>query len=269
MNFRKFHNPNICLPIIRRRIGEELLNLLGWYLEVSATRGRSLTWNKSFPNREAYYGAVYRLRKAGLITYRRRKNNEIVLGLTPKGESKLPDVLHPKSFWGKKWNGIWYMMVYDIPEKDRKYRDTLRKFLYRMRMGCLQRSVYVTCRDIRPEYNDMVETSGIQQFAYLLEAQTVLGQSAMEIVESAWDFNKLGETQHWYDEIYSDNLQRVLSSKLAKEALENLAREEMSAYLVAMADDPLLPESLLPKDYIGRAVYSLHQKLTFEISKRL
>lgn len=269
MDFRRFHNPNICLPIIRRRIGEELLDLFVWYLQVAATGGRSLTWNHSFPDRDAYRGALYRLRQAGLLVYRRYSDKKVFLDVTAKGKSRLPDVFKPERFWRKNWNGIWYVLVYDVPEKDRMYRNKLRQFLHRMRMGCLQRSVYVSPRDIRPEYNDMIQAADIGRYAFLLESQTVLGQSPMEIVESAWNFRRLEEIQLWYCDVYAENLERVLSGKLTNEALENLAREEMSAYLCAMEEDPMLPKKLLPPEYRGGEVYGLHRKLTREIAKRL
>ncbi|MFC1497583.1 hypothetical protein ACFLS1_03795 [Verrucomicrobiota bacterium] len=269
MDFRRFHNPNICFPIIRRRLGEELLDFVVWYLEVCATRGRSLTWNQSFPNRNAYNQALYRLRKAGLVVYKRRSDGKVFLSLTQAGNDSLPNICKPEQFWRKKWNGIWYILVYDIPEKHRDYRDTLRRFLNHVRMGCLQRSVYVTPRDIRPEYADLMESAKIGKYAFLFESQTVLGQSPMDIVESAWDFGKLNEAQQWYCDVYTDNLEKVLLGKLSTQSLQNLAREEMSAYVTVMHDDPLLPKELLPRNYCGGAVWGLHKKIVKEIGRRL
>ena len=269
MHFRKFHNPNICIRVIRRRVIDELLQLFVTYIEMSATRAKSFAWNNSFPSRESYRMAVYRLRRAGLIAYRRSSDNEGVISIMPDAKARMPEVYKPEKFWKTKWKGVWYVMVYDVPEKNRRYRDTLREFLFRMRMGCLQKSVWVTTRDIRPEYDDMARAAAISQYAFLFQAQTVLGQRPMEIVEAAWDFDRLEEVQLWYCEVYGDNLGRVLSGKLTRQGLEYLAREEMSAYLSVMEGDPLLPEELLPRRYHGMSVYALHKKMIKAIGKRL
>ena len=64
MAFRSFHHPDLSLPIVRRRIAEELLDLLFGVGEIVATRGRALTWSRSFPSRDSYNSAMYRLRQA-------------------------------------------------------------------------------------------------------------------------------------------------------------------------------------------------------------
>ena len=42
-------------------------------------------------------------------------------------------------------------------------------------MGCLQKSVWVSPRDIRPEHDDLVKGIRVNFYAYLFEATTVLG----------------------------------------------------------------------------------------------
>ena len=81
MSYRRFHGANARITTPKRRIGEELLDLFVWYLEVATTRGRSLTWNHSFPNRHAYHNAVYRLREHGLIAGKRSGDKEGYLEL--------------------------------------------------------------------------------------------------------------------------------------------------------------------------------------------
>jgi DNA-binding transcriptional regulator PaaX len=82
MRIRPFHHPDFSLPVLRRQAGEVLLDLLLEFTRLVATQGRSLTWDSSYPNRNAYYNAVYRLRKAGLVAYRRHGGREPVLVLT-------------------------------------------------------------------------------------------------------------------------------------------------------------------------------------------
>lgn len=43
----------------------------------------------------------------------------------------------------KKWNGKWYMVVFDVPEEQRKKRIYLRRFLTQVGFYPYQKSVYV------------------------------------------------------------------------------------------------------------------------------
>ncbi|OGV68072.1 MAG: hypothetical protein A2283_18700 [Lentisphaerae bacterium RIFOXYA12_FULL_48_11] len=271
MDLKKFHNPNISMPVIRRRVVEEMLELLGGIGEMAMTEGRSLLWHRYYKTKTpaSYHSAIYRLKKAGLVISCGKQRQHPILSLTEKGKAQIPAIYTPEKFWRKKWSGIWYVLIYDVPEKDRQYRDNLRGFLERMRMGCLQKSVWVTPFDIRPEYDDLANAAAIQQYSYLLESTTVLGRSAQDIVCSAWKYEALAEVQRWYCEVYNENIQRIIGSEVSEEMLLDLAREELSAYGVAMDGDPLLPSVLWPREYYGEKVYALHQRITSEIAKRL
>ncbi len=43
----------------------------------------------------------------------------------------------------KKWNGKWFLVIFDVPEKERKKRDYLRRFLSTIGFFQYQKSVYV------------------------------------------------------------------------------------------------------------------------------
>lgn len=271
MDFRNFHDPNISMPVVRRRVAEEMLELIGGLGEMLATGGRSMLWHRMYPTKRpaSYHSAIYRLRKSGLVVSSGKKGWHPILQLSEKGKEQLSGIHTPEKFWKKNWNGIWYILIYDVPEKDRGYRDNLRSFLERMRMGCLQKSVWVTPFDIRPEYDDLANAAEIQQYSFLFEATTVLGRSAQDIVSSAWGWERLAEAQSWYCEVCAENLQWLKTAHVSEDMLLALAREELSAYTVAMEDDPLLPSVLWPRDYLGEKIYSLHRRITAELAVKL
>lgn len=271
MEFRKFHNPDISIPVVRRRVVEEMLELLGGIGEMVMTGGRSFLWHRCYKNKTpaSFHSAIYRLKKAGLIVSCGKNRRHPILRLTEQGKSQIPAIYTPEKLWRVNWNGIWYVLVYDVPEKDRQYRDNLRGFLEKMRMGCLQKSVWITPCDIRPEYDDLANAASIQKYSFLFESTTVLGRSTHDIVYSAWNCEALAEIQKWYCEVYNENLRQMIASEVSEEMLFELAREELSAYTAAMDDDPLLPRVLWPREYYGEKVYLLHQRITSAIAKRL
>ena len=264
-----FHHPDLCLPVIRRRITEELVEALLWVLETSATGGRSMTWSHWFRTKPAYHAAVHRLRKAGLVVTRRDARGEIFMDLTDRAESGARPEMRPQRLWRRKWNGLWYVLAYDVPERQKENRNALRGFLLRVRMGCLQRSVWVTPHDIRPEFDDLARAAEIRRVAFLFEATNVLGRSDQDIVQSAWDFERLHDIQNWYCERCRETTQKALTGQLSAEQAADLVREVMSAYRLALAEDPLLPCSLWPPGYLGQDVYQLHRAFLRAVASRL
>jgi len=157
--------------------------------------------------------------QAGLVAYRRGAGKEPVLRLTAKGKRATDDIFCPERWWQRRWSGVWYLMVYDIPETQRSYRNVLRQFLRQLRIGRLQGSVWITPRDIRPEYNDLVKAAGIESYAYLFEARTVLGLPTELVVRSAWPTDLLKQCQQWYCENAQRNWDVLRLKQLPQKSL--------------------------------------------------
>ena len=268
MDWISFHHPDISWPVIKRRAAEEWLDILSGVGEILATQGRSVLWNKTYPNQAAYYNAMSRLRKKGLVTRRKGKGGLPYLVLTDSAKQQRPAYHRPDKLWNTRWNGIWYMLIFDVPEAERHYRDSLRKFLKQLRMGWLQKSVWITPRDIRPEYDDLEKSACVSAVAYLLEARTVLNRDQQELVYNTWDFDTLHARQKRYVEICSQNVELIPLAH-DEEELMDLLYQESEAYIHAMRDDPLLPKELHPEDYLGQHVWKLHCSLIKTVGRAL
>lgn len=269
MNWSEFHHPDISWPVVRRRAGTEIMEMLE-LAAVFLTRGGWGLLNKScYPNTAAYRNATSRLRRQGLVVQRQAAAETPHLVLSDAGKELLPAYFYPEKHWDRRWNDIWYLLVYDVPEVDRKYRNVFRLFLKRMRMGCLQQSVWITPQDIRPDFDDLSKAANVDAFAYLFESRTVLGLANSAVVEDAWDFDGLNEVQTRYCEVMEKNLESLTGGAYGPDDLTTLLRMSLDAYHAAMVGDPLLPKRLLPANYAGRRVLTLHRKLLMEISAQL
>ena len=69
-----FRHPDFCPVVTARRITLEILELVEGVGRFVASGGRSLAWSSAFPSRAAYYSAMWRLKKAGLVAARREGN---------------------------------------------------------------------------------------------------------------------------------------------------------------------------------------------------
>ena len=269
MEWMPFHHPDISWPVIRRRAGIEMMECL----ELAAlffSRGGWAVVNRScYPNRAAYRNAVSRLQKKGLVVRRTDGPETPQLMLTDIAKETLPVYFNPEKEWKRKWSGVWYLMTYDVPEVDKCYRNVLRQFLKRMRMGQLHKSVWVVPRDIRPEYDDLCEAAGVAGFSFLFESRTVLGLPERCIVSAVWNFERLEQIQRRYCDVASQNIDRLKSSDCGREELARLARMALDAYHAAFAEDPLLPSALLPRGYLGKEVFRMHRELYALLTARL
>lgn len=264
-----FYHPDYCPKVIARRANAELLELMGGWGNALATRGRSLVWSRSMEGLERFRQAQYRLRKQGLLVHHHADGRLPGLVLTDAGERALDDIARPQRWWDAKWPGRWFVVIYDVPERERGYRAGLRQFLRRLRMGCLQGSVWISPRDIRPQYDDLVEAGGAASVAHLLEARTVLGQSPQQLVEEAWAFEALARGHAWYEQMAKRAQSQVESLAHRRAALLALAREDLAAYRRVMESDPLLPRALWPPTYRGERVFKLHRALQHLIALHL
>jgi len=266
MNWKPFHHPDWSLPVIRRRASEEWLDVLAGISEILATRGRCINWNKTYPSEKAYQSAMSRLQKKGLVVRINPKETLPHLILTDNAKARCPAYQHPEKLWNTQWSKIWYTLVFDVPESERHYRDSLRRLLKRMRMGCLQRSVWITPRDIRPEYADLEKGAAVGTVAYLLESRTVLHLDQQEMVLNAWDFGHLHELQSRYLKVFTENLTVLDRPTHTEESLMGLLYQESEAYAQAMQLDPLLPKTLHPENYLGEKVWRLRNRLRTRIA---
>ena len=95
--------------------------------------------------------AFYRLRKMGCIAIA-EKNNQIYISLTEEGRKQagwqqINDLMIKKP---KKWDRLWRILIFDIPNKKRATREALRGLLKNLGFFQLQKSVWVhgyNCRD--------------------------------------------------------------------------------------------------------------------------
>ncbi len=254
---------------MRRQATVKMIDLLGELAKYACSPTAYLLQNNLYPSSTAYYAAVSRLKKKGLITRNSRPTHEGTLELTAAVKKPSSIWFNRLQPWARRWNGIWYLLIYDVPERRKAYRDTLRRFLIRQRLGCLQKSAWVTPTDIRPDYADLCKAAGLAGVSYLVEMQTVLGRDAQDVVCTAWDVERLEAIQGLYCEVYNENLEKIKTGDCPEEALVRLVIEEQEAYLMAMDRDPILPRPLWPKGYRGLEAWNLHRKLTAALAQRL
>jgi len=113
-------------------------------------------------NKKRFYNVFYRLRKNGYIEVGKR-NHQIYIKLTEEGKKKAGrfqiDALEIKR--PKKWDKKWRIVIFDISQLKKFYREAFRGKLKELGFYPLQKSVWVHAFDCRDEIETLKEFFGL------------------------------------------------------------------------------------------------------------
>jgi phenylacetic acid degradation operon negative regulatory protein len=266
-----FPEPPPSWAVLRNKAGEALLDMLLFYGETLFSGGRSLLRDgDAFHSGNAHDCALYRLRKQGIAVMNRHGHEVITVDISPESRLMRRYLEHPEIYWDRTWDGIWYVIMYDVPEKERALRNSFRHICRNWKMGLLQKSVWLTPHDIRAPFRDLQEVSLLPQYSFLMAMRTVLGLSSRELVLTAWNMIALEDYQHRYlKEVASASRYLLAMEDASREELSNLLMQEMLHYSTIMCHDPLLPRTLWLEGYPGPRVVAAHRDFVKHAKKRL
>ncbi|NCC53754.1 MAG: hypothetical protein EOM20_21460 [Spartobacteria bacterium] len=256
-----FPEPPPSWAVMRNKVGDALLDMMLFYGETLFSRGRSLLrTGNTFRSDSAHDCALYRLRRQGIAVMKTQGHEVITVDLSPESRLMRRYLERPESYWDRKWDGVWYVIMYDVPEKERGMRNSFRQICRNWKMGLLQKSVWITPHDIRAPFRDLQEVSLLPQYSFLVAMRTVLGLSSRELVLTAWDMIAMEDYQQKYLKevaLASDYLR--MEKDIPRDFLSDLLMQEMLHYSTIMYHDPLLPRVLWVEGYPGPRVVAAHR----------
>jgi len=83
---------------------------------------------------------MHRLEKQGLVTKDPKRK---IYFLTPEGKNYTSYIKDRYGVLSKKWDGKVRVVIFDIPEKEKRWREWLRNELLLLQYKVLQKSVYI------------------------------------------------------------------------------------------------------------------------------
>lgn len=108
--------------------------------------------------------AFYNLKRQGLIDVQ-KKNHQIYVSLTEKGKKKanwlqIDNLKIPKP---KKWDKKWRIVMFDIPQLRKFYRDAFRGKLKQLGFRPFQKSIWIYPFDCRAEIELLQKFFGLSE----------------------------------------------------------------------------------------------------------
>ncbi len=235
---------------------ELLLYQLMWFAE-QAFQPTLRNMSESFEGwayRSGLLRSIQRLEALDLLETQ-GKSLARVIRLTERGRRLIEGSRDPEEKWGRQWDGIWRLVVFDVPEGERKLRLQLRRRLKELHFGCLQRSVWISADPVDNLAKLLKGARKAPAVLTVMESRVVGGYGGREMAESAWEFERINAAY----ETYLGFLKRWRKQHSTRSADDWLA-EERALWTVALDLDPLLPSALLPKGYLGKKAFRNRRK---------
>ena len=125
-------------------------------------------------NQQTFVRSIQRLSDEKLLEENKLRDGSFKLVLTRKGkqQAKILSLLGSSITFKKpkKWDGKWRVVVFDIPENDRVFRDILRAHLYELDFYKLQNSVFVSPYPFEKPVLDLIELYSAGSYVRVITA---------------------------------------------------------------------------------------------------
>jgi phenylacetic acid degradation operon negative regulatory protein len=250
---------------------EELLNLLLWAAnQLVCPTFRNLTESyESWAYRNGLLPQLAELEKQRLLERDLKSPGDRLYRLTERGRLHALGGRDPQVQWTRRWDGRWRLVLFDVPVCENVRRQRLRRYLRGRAFGCLQDSVWITPDPVHSEREILAGGEIDAASLLLLEARPAAGESDAQIVSGAWDFARINQSYARHMEVLDEFPSRPLRDVAAARALQQWAADEREAWLAAVQCDPLLPETLLPREYLGRNAWRRRKEVLSRAGRRL
>lgn len=128
--------------------------------------------------------SLKRLSQEKLIKECKMADGSYKLALTTEGKK----IAHQLDLFGsiasftkpRKWDKKWRIVIFDIPESDRVFRDILRKHLYTLEFKQLQQSVFVSPYPCEKTILDLVRLYNADKYVRVITALAIDNETELK-----------------------------------------------------------------------------------------
>ena len=242
----------------------DFLNLLWWTTEtVLRPSFRNLTESyEAWAYRHGLLRELGALERLNLLQRDTQAPDQRIYRLTEQGRLEALGGRDPQAQWARGWDGLWRVVLFDVPVGQEARRKELRRYLRAQAFGCLQQSVWIRPNPLVRERELLAGAKIDVASLILLEAKPCAGEGNAEIVAGAWDFERINRGYAQYLQVLDQRPAGLLRDLSAAKAFQRWAMAEREAWHDAIGCDPLLPECLLPPGYLGQEAW--HRRLAHQ-----
>lgn len=174
---------------------------------------------------------------------------EVRIQITPKGLKVLGINFNVNKFSRKNWDKMWRLVIFDIEEKSKVQRESLREKLKGLGFGMLQKSVWISPFPLENELNDYFHDRKIGG-EVLVTRSHVLVEDQRGLASRVWNLEKINKEYKDLCEAWEDIETKSNSTE---------AFNFETSFFSLLLKDPFLPRELLPKFWLrekAQRIYS-------------
>ena len=149
----------MILVAIEQAIDAGILETFSYSAQIRYLRSLS---NLSGVKKAYLSKSIKRFKARGLLEYDESKLGDIAIKLTNLGKDAL-------GIEGE-WDGKYRVVIWDIPEKKRRLRDLLRRKLREWKFLSLQKSVWVSKRNVTQQLRNLVNELEMEKWVTVIES---------------------------------------------------------------------------------------------------
>jgi phenylacetic acid degradation operon negative regulatory protein len=252
----------LILRLVKAR-SAEFLNLLLWTAEqLMRPTFRNLTDSyESWAYRKGLLFQLHRLERRRWIERKAGTPDDRIYRLTEEGRLHVLGGRDPEQRWNRSWDGKWRMVLFDMPVGKDSQRRWLWSYLRGRGFGYLQKSVWISPDPLDEERQILASESINVESLILLDARPCAGETDEQIVAGAWDFERINNRYNHHLQVLKQRPTGSLRGEAGAGALQRWAVAEHEAWLNAVTKDPLLPEPILPPDYLGQRAWQRRKEV--------
>ena len=211
---------------------------------------------------------LQRLERANLL-HRQGRGQEAICQLTSEGRLAAHGGLDPVERWQRAWDGRWRLLLFDFPARRTGLRLRVWRWLRRERFGYLQNSVWLSPDPVNTDRLPLTLHRLNAESFVVLEARPVPPDLDSGLVKGAWDFALVNRRYQSALDLAAEGLKLAENPSLRPAQFREWLASEREAWLAAVESDPLLPESLLPPEYLGREAWTQRQAAFTAVARRI
>lgn len=189
------------------------------------------------------------LKKEGLIGFKLRYRRPCPI-LTTKGKLEIKTHLAFKKYGA--WDNKWRVVIFDLPQNERKYRLLLVESLNEIGFAPLARGVYISPFPLLNVTEKMANHWGIRQYLSLMTVEKI--DNEKNILKN-WHLKEINDQYIGFIKM-TERIQR-------HERLWPIQAKQLEHTFADIFDhDPHLPKELLPTDWQGELAYQRFKEIS-------
>lgn len=176
----------------------------------------------------------------------KRKGNKGYYDLTPAGWLRIGAVFQSTEAKKNKWDGLWRIVVYDVPEEKSAERNYLRRRLKELGFRLWQKSTWITPFNVSMELYDLLEEKKMSGRISVFESRNLFGLSDRVLASKVWGLDNLRSNYENFISAWERG-----KSHAGKDTMKirELAKRLQLQYFELTQKDPHLPTELLPEKW--------------------